>query len=147
MHDRARNFCSFLADVFDKYLPHTKAIVEPNTEGEDSEVIPSDLEVVSNTIRHYFDAGATFKNWQFGALGLICNHENGRGRMESIRELGKKENEEEARKVIANIRQHTSTAKEFIQRLETTSDDDLLEIVRKFALYIHLFTAMYFNKQ
>lgn len=131
MHERARNFCTYLGGVFDKY-------VEP----EDTE-LPSRAKVISDTIKSYFDKQEDFKNFQFGYLGLICNNERTRPKIQKLREM---EGDHEYRSsAIKEFREIIAQAKKVLENLEQAPDEDLDLIAVKVSLYINLFTKMYFE--
>lgn len=134
MHDRARNFCTYLSSIFDKYVDP-----EPQVEGQ----LPSKTRVTSNAIKSYFDKAEDFKNFQFGYLGLLCNNEATRPRIQRLRDI---DSDHEYRKEsIKNFRELVTQAKGVLERLERVPDEELDTIAIKVSLYINLFTKMYYE--
>ena len=156
MHDRAKNLCSYLGELYDKYLPVPPVDVQPqveeekkeeeNQEGEDQpkkDPPKSDIELLGIAIKTYFDDEKVFKNFQFGYLGLLCNNETARPRIQKLREMDK---DPEYRKLqIAGFRDKTRRAKELLDKLEATPDEELDKVIVKLSLYINLFTKIYFE--
>ena len=134
MHERAKGFCEYLADIFDKFMVR-------DTPEEPTE--PTDLSIVSKVIRGYMDDKATYKNVQFGILGIVCNNTLGRTHVSTFRNLNE---DPEARSVyIAKFRTNIENVKKFISVIDETKDEDLDAILKKISLYFHLFTRMYFQ--
>jgi len=161
MHDRAKNLCAYLGELYDKYLPVPPPAVEPEVEGEkkegekkeeenqeegeDPKKVPpkSDIELLGIAIKTYFDDEKVFKNFQFGYLGLLCNNETARPKIQKLREMDK---DPEYRKLqIAGLRDKTRKAKELLEKLEATPDEELDKVIVKLSLYINLFTKIYFE--
>lgn len=138
MHDRAKGFFGYLADVFESFFKK-----EEEEENTNSSIEQSDISTIAKGIREYANDKSTFKNLQFGILGVICNHQIGRPRMSILRELNN--NPEERRNLIHKFRTYLVYSKEFINILEKKTDEELDEIIRKISLYFHLFTRMYFQ--
>lgn len=134
MHDRAKNFFSFLSDAYLKYFP-----VEVGSEEEPKK------DTISEYIRDLANEKAKFREFQFGYLAVICNHEKIRPKIEIVKELY--QNEDQMNMVIQNIRNVCNRVKVATERVESIPDQELKEFISKFSRYINLFTLMYFNKK
>lgn len=132
MHDRAKNFCSYLAGVYDTF------VTEPNANTENEDIIKT-----SEFIKNYLLKEPDFKNFQFGYLGLLCNNPNGRIIMGGLRELD--QDEQKRKEIITRLRNLAAHAKNTIEKIEQTPDEDLHAIIIKLSLYFNLFTKMYFE--
>ena len=94
-------------------------------------------------MKKYFDKEEDFKNFQFGYLGLLCNNEATRPKLELLRNMDT--NDEFRKQQIANFREWTKHTKQVLERLEAAPDEELDAVAIKISLYINMFTRMYFE--
>ena len=141
MHEKAKNFFSFLSDTYLKYFPPPPS---EETEIVSDEPPPVKDDQISSYIRSIGSEKADFKQFQFGYLAVLCNHEKIRPKVEIVKDLYK--NEEQLLQVVQNVRNFCKRARTGIEIIDSIPDEEMKLFISKFSRYINLFTLMYFNK-
>lgn len=128
MQDKFVNLGNWLSSLVDKYLDD-----ESSSKAE-----------ATIALSNYFQSEENYLTLYFSLIPGMISTEKSRGIITKVRNL---KNSEDRKEAVSAILEKAKITKVFIDTLLAIPEDELDGIVRKFSLYVNLFTDMYMTKK